>query len=241
MFKALIIDDEVSSIETLTNHIKKSFSNEISIINTTTDYHEGLMLIKVHSPDIVFLDIDLSREHTGFDFLAEARNFNTEFKVIFVTAYNQFGIRAVKEQAFDYLLKPIDVDDLALVVNKLQSSTKEKANFKDFIIINNKETIHKVFINDILYIQGDGGYSELFLDSKERPILISNNLSKIEEEIGTISNHFFRIHKSYVVNLQKVTKINKHLTSKNVELTNSLKLPVSRSKYADFVNSFLSQ
>lgn len=241
MFKALIIDDEVSSIETLTTHLKKSFSNEISIIDATTDYHEGLMLIKINAPDIVFLDIDLSRDYTGFDFLAEARTFNTDFKVIFVTAYNQFGIRAVKEQAFDYLLKPIDVDDLTLVVNKLQTSTKEKASFKDFIIINNKETIHKVFIHDILYIQGDGGYSELFLDSQERPILISYNLSKIEEEIGTISNRFFRIHKSYVVNLQKVTKINKNLTSKNVELTNALKLPVSRSKYTDFVNLFLSQ
>jgi len=241
MFKAIIIDDEVSSIETLLSHLKRSFSNEIQVIDTTTDYQEGLMLIKINAPDIVFLDIDLSRERTGFDFLAEARTFNTHFKVVFVTAYNQFGIRAVKEQAFDYLLKPIDLDDLTTVVNKLQSSVKEKVSYKDFIIINNKETIHKVFIQDVLYIQGDGGYSELYLDGKERPILISYNLSKIEEEIASISDSFFRIHKSYVVNLQKVTKVNKHLTSKNVELTNAIKLPVSRTKYTDFINAFLSQ
>lgn len=241
MFKALIIDDEVSSIETLTSHLKKSFSNEISIIDATTDYHEGLMLIKINAPDIVFLDIDLSRDRTGFDFLVEARTFNTDFKVIFVTAYNQFGIRAVKEQAFDYLLKPIDVEDLTIVIDKLQKSSKEKVIFKDFIIINNKETIHKIFFNEILYVQGDGGYSELFLDGQERPILVSNNLSKIEEELSSISNHFYRIHKSYLVNLHKVTKINKQLTSKNVELTNAFKLPISRTKYADFYALFLSQ
>jgi two-component system LytT family response regulator len=233
---AVAIDDEESALNLLSNILLTSFFEDIELINSTTDFDEGLEMVHRIKPDVVFLDIDIEINRSGFDFLSQMRANNIHSKVIFITAHEQFGVKALREDAFDYLVKPIDKDDLSLVLDRLKINTNKKE--RDFILINNKEALHKVFLEDILFISAEGSYTEFHLENKSRPLLTSYNLSVIEKEINSISSQFYRIHKSYVVNISKTTTIKKQLTSKKLILTNDAEIPISRSKYIEFLSIF---
>lgn len=234
----ILIDDEEAAIQVLSNILVKSFSNEVEVINTSFNFDEGLTLVDRIRPDVVFLDIDIEDNRSGFDFLKEMRKLGCNSKVIFVTAHEQFGIRALREEAFDYIVKPVDADDLRNVIQRLAiKNSKKECNF---ILINNKEALHKILLDDLLYISAEGGYTEFHVENRPRPILTSYNLSVIEKEISSISNDFYRIHNSFFVNKSKIVTIKKKLTSKKIVLTNDIELPISRSKYIEFLTIFMN-
>lgn len=241
MFTAVLIDDEPSSLKILKGDLLEHFSNDIKILGDTNDFNEGIILIKEYKPDIVFLDIDLGNNKTGFDLLNKAREFNKNFKVIFCTAFNQFAIKAIKEKAFDYLLKPIDIEDLTITISKLKEETTEPATFKNFIVINTTESIYKIYNENLIYVKGDGGYSEFYVRDSKLPIVSSLTLSEVMKELDKTNNMFYRIHKSFIVNKTEITKINKGLTSKTISIKNGLKLPVSRQKYSEFIKIFINK
>lgn len=234
---AIAIDDEEAAIQGLTI-ILNHFSDQIELIGSSTDFDSGLELVNRVKPDVLFLDIDIENNRSGFDFLKIIRLNNCTSRVVFITAHEQFGIKALREEAFDYLIKPIDRQDFKSLMDRLSANKPEKP--RDFILINNKEALHKIYLEEILYIKAEGSYTEIYLTEKPRPIVTSYNLGVLDEEISKISNLFYRIHNSYIVNKSKIITVKKSLTSKKVVLENKLELPISRSRYTEFIAIFMN-
>ncbi|MFA6402132.1 MAG: LytTR family DNA-binding domain-containing protein [Salinivirgaceae bacterium] len=216
MYKVVIVDDEQDAIESIKLIIQEHFS-DIVISGTANSANEAIKLIPTVEPDIVFLDIEMPGG-TGFDVLEGLPNRN--FNVIFVTAYNQYAIKAFKYSALDYILKPIDIDELVTAVSKIhRSNTNQKVEDKinllldnvknskpDKIALSTSESIEFVNISDIVQILAEGSYSTLkFLDQTE--LVVSKNLGEFE---SLLEDHpFYRPHQSHLINLLHVKKINR--------------------------------
>lgn len=243
MIKAVIIDDELDALEALSITLKEHFKQEVKIIAEINDYNQAPLFIKEYKPDLIFLDIDLGKNYSGFDLVNEIKNFGIPFRVVFTTAFHQFAIKAVKVQAYDYLLKPVDIDELTLLIKRLKeelTSQKEiHSQFKEGIIVNNNDTLHKLFLDDIICFQGNGNYTNIFVLNKKLPILSSNTLNSFDEEITKISTSFFRIHKSYFINLKAVDHLKKKGINRFVVLKNGEKIPISRLRFKDFMDAFM--
>ena len=237
MIKAVIIDDEQLAIESLQWEIE-NFSNEVKIIETFTNPKDAISGINYLKPDLVFLDIEMP-EIDGFQLLQllDYRNFD----LIITTAYNQYAIQAFKANAIDYLLKPIDPDDLLQAIEKVKTrqlnnnSTKNietvlnkliKSEFKQRKIplsLNNKVIF--VELEDILYCKSDGSYTTVYMKSGE-DYLVSRSIKNFEELLP--SEMFLRNHKSYIVNLNEIKELLKQ-GGGEIVLSNDKIIPVSRS------------
>ncbi len=221
MYKALIIDDEEMARILLQSMILE-YCEDIEIVDLCKDLPTGVKAIRKLKPDIVFLDIEMPG-HSGLELLDFFDADEIDFSIIFVTAYNQYAIQAFKLSAIDYLLKPIEVEDLQTAVNlfkknkqkdkqKDDQKTNEKYSvFKDNLkdtsskkmVLNTLSSIHFVDIADILFFQGDGAYTKVFI--KDMPTLTISRGLKSFESVLEDSPSFFRCHKSYLVNLKYAT------------------------------------
>jgi len=242
MLQAVIVDDEIKALQSLTWELT-NFSDEINIIASFTNPHEALTYLEKNTPDCLFLDIEMPTMD-GFQFIKNLTNKN--FPVIITTAYNQYALRAIKNEALDYLLKPIDTDDLEETLVKIK-----KFNNKNFSVeklekalLNfNARAIHKritlntdgklLFLesDEILYAESDGNYSTIFLADGQK-IVLTKKLKEVNELLPADS--FFRIHNSYVINLNKIKEFLK--TDGYVVLKSNHKIPVSRQKKSDFLD-----
>ena len=244
MITIVIIDDEANAIENLVWEFS-NYQSSVKIINTFTNPEEAIIYLKNNEVDAVFLDINMPKID-GFTFLENLPE--RKFAVIITTAYNQFGIEAIKHQCLDYLQKPIDADDIKQVIAKLEKYKKEHIALDAFeqILINaanSKDSNKKITINadgkifflkpdDILYCESDGNYCTVFLENGKK-ILISQKIKNIEEKL---TEDFYRVHNSYVININKVTE---YLKSEGyVVLNNQKKIPVSRQKKSSFLDMF---
>ncbi len=242
MIEAVLVDDEVKALQGLTWELT-NFSDEIHVIASFTDPVEALEYLSFNTPDCLFLDIEMPTMD-GFQFIQKITNKN--FPVVITTAYNQYAIKALKNEAIDYLLKPIDTDDLKDTITKIK-----KHNAKNFsaerlekILLNfNSNTVHKkITVNtdgkllflesdEIIYAESDGNYSTVYL-SDGKKILLTKKLKEVNELLPEDS--FFRIHNSYIINLNKVKEFLK--TDGYVILESGHKIPVSRQKKSDFLD-----
>lgn len=211
MIRTLIIDDETNGRETLKGFLGK-YCPQIKIIGEADGVKTGMAAIGEHTPDLVFLDIQM-QDGTGFDLLELIPAIN--FKLIFVTSFDQYAIRAFKYSAVDYILKPVDPDQLMAAVNRLNapgviSSIENKLN----ILISNIRAIEKlalptsdgmrfVKIEEIVRCESDSCYTTFFMKSKEK-IMVSKTLKEYELLLSDMG--FFRVHKSHLVNLRYVEK-----------------------------------
>jgi two-component system LytT family response regulator len=196
-------------------------------------------LLKVYQPDIVFLDVEMPHKN-GFQFLMEQKD--PSFDVIFTTAYNQYAIQAIRFSALDYLLKPVDPDELKNAIqrhlekreNGLEKkalydnlvSNIEKKEVKDFkIAVPSAEGVYFFTIDEILRLEADRSYTHIHL-VKKRPFIASKTLKHFEEMLEEF--HFIRTHKSHLVNPKHIT----HLTNDNeyLLLTDGSRVEVSRRK-----------
>ncbi len=245
MMKVVIVDDESRAIESLTWELG-NFEDEIEIIAKFSDPEEGIKFLQSNKVDCLFLDIEMPTMD-GFQFLERFPNRN--FDVVITTAYNEYGIKALKNNAIDYLMKPIDTDDLAKTISKLRNQQKNKNN--DDSVEKLEEVLHsfneklkrkKIIVNadgrlmflkpnDIVFIESDGNYSSLNL-SDGRKVVVTKKIKEVNELLP--QDDFFRIHNSYVVNLDKVIEFYK--TDGYVILEEGHKIPVSRQKKSDFLN-----
>lgn len=243
MIKAIIIDDEPDALDVLAITLEENFKDDVKIIAKTNNYREGPLLIKELKPDVIFLDIDLGDNYSGFDLVDEIKGFGLNFRVVFTTAYHQFAIKAVKVQAYDYLLKPVDIDELGNLIKRLaadlSSSNSKPQQYKEGIIVNNNDTLHKLLLEDIIAFEGNGNYTNIFVNGKKTPILSSNTLNSFDEEVTKISSTFFRIHKSYFINLKAVDHLKKKGINRFVVLKNGEKVPISRLRFKDFMDAFM--
>ncbi|MDO9257708.1 MAG: LytTR family DNA-binding domain-containing protein [Bacteroidales bacterium] len=244
MIDLLLIDDEPSAIKSLEWEIE-NFCKNVKIVGTFTNAMLAAEFLRKNTVDCVFLDIEMP-DMDGFQFLELFPNRN--FSVVITTAFDQYAIKAIKESALDYLLKPIDSDDLIACFTKIEQqkssvSISEKLEISLEKILQSTVLSQKkinitndgkmIFLNpdDIIYCESDGNYCTIYLENKEK-IVLSQKLKFMEEKLAQLQ--FFRIHNSYLINLNKVKEF--HKTDEYVVLSNLVKIPVSRQKKSDFLD-----
>ena len=242
MLQAVIVDDEIKALQSLTWELT-NFSDEINVIASFTNPNEALSYLENNTPDCLFLDIEMPTMD-GFQFIKKLTNKN--FPVVITTAYNQYALKAIKSQALDYLLKPIDTDDLEETIVKIKKFNNKNFSVEklEMALLNyNSRSIHKritlntdgklLFLesDEILYAESDGNYSTIFLTDGQK-IVLTKKLKEVNELLPTDS--FFRIHNSYIINLNKIKEFLK--TDGYVVLKSNHKIPVSRQKKSDFLD-----
>lgn len=203
--KILIIDDEMSAIQLLGDMLHRIEGVEVA--GYAQGINEGINLILRHRPDIVFLDIRLKDEN-GFDLVHRLREYDVDPFIVMVTGFAQFGMQALKAGAFDYLLKPVDPNELMKVISRYrekrvhqpQPDVNKKIRFNTlggFVLINPGE---------ILYCQAEANYTDIFLTNKSKHT-ISLNIGSIEKLLAR--PHFFRISRSNIINVKYLSEINR--------------------------------
>ncbi len=216
MKRAIIIEDEARSRELL-HALVTVHCNEIEVIASTGTIDEAIALIKTHEPDILFLDIEL-QTGTGFEILQQIGDLSPA--VIFTTAYEHYAIRAIKFSAVDYLLKPIDVDELKEAVTKvagrptedhqrmlsslLQNLNELKPQGQPTLTLSLSNELEFIPVHEIIRIEAAGAYSTFHLVDG-RKIIVSKNLK--EYEMLLCSHFFMRIHNSHIINLNKIQRM----------------------------------
>lgn len=237
MIRAILIDDEQDAIESLAWEIKM-FCKDISVIDSFTSPEEAISAINYLKPDCVFLDIEMPKID-GFQLLS---NLNyRDFDLIITTAYDNYALKAFKENAIDYLLKPIDNDDLLKVAQKVKNNKQNKQ--LGFSLHNLIQPIEKkpnkiaipligktVFLNisDVYYCKSDGNYTTIYLLNGEK-YLFSKNIKDLLELFN--SDQMIRVHQSYLVNVYHIKEYVKN-EGYYLILENNTTVPVSKSNRA---------
>lgn len=239
---AVLVDDEVHCTETLTWMLEQYCPN-VTVSGQFNDPAQALKYLQDNEVDIIFLDIEMPILN-AFDLLRALGE--TSSDVIFTTAYDEFAIKAIKHNALDYLLKPIDKDELINAVSKahvteVRAGVEERlsnllgqldgSNGKERFAITTREGIELVAVSDILYAKADDNYTEVYFTEKKRKV-ISKTLKDVESDLP--SGRFIRVHQSYLVSVEKIAKYVRG-SGGYVVLTNGEQLPVSRSKKEDLL------
>lgn len=217
MIKVLIIDDELKARNVLQHYIV-NFIPAIKEIQQAASADEALSLLDTYQPDIVFLDVEMPHKN-GFDFLVALQN--PSFDVIFTTAYNQYAIQAIRFSALDYLLKPVDPDELKAAVERhlerkeSEEQKKElygnlvqnvgKKDIKDFrIAVPTTQGIFFFAVEEVIRMEADKSYTHIHLVNK-KPFIASKTLKHFEEMLEEFD--FIRTHKSHLVNPKHITRV----------------------------------
>ena len=206
MLRVIIIDDELMGINTLKTLIEK-YTQGLKIVASSTDPEKGIELIEDFKPDVVFLDISMPKMN-AFELLERIKY--KEFKLIFTTAHATYAIQAVKTHAHDYLLKPIDIDELKECVTKLTNASDEKkdplkkSHKKNNIELSVKDGVVFIKIKDIIRLEASGSYTVFYLEDNTKHIA-SRNLKEYEAILD--ESIFYRCHQSHIINLHKVVKM----------------------------------
>ena len=245
MLKAILIDDEISSLQNLKQKLEE-YCPVVHVIASAQKPQEALLLIRHHKPDVLFLDIEMPKM-SGFRMLEELGDFDGE--IIFTTAYNHYAIEAIRKSAFDYLVKPISIQDLQNAVDRLVAirnrQTRERlhilkesisdARTQDSkIAVPTSEGLEFITIRNIIRIESSSNYSKVFLANKQ-PILVTRLLKDFEDIL--LPHHFFRVHHSHLVNLQYITRYIRG-EGGQVVLENGDVVDVSRRKKEEFLSLF---
>lgn len=238
----LIIDDEKQARNSLRSDLSKH-EDAISILGEADSVESAVKLINEKKPDLVFLDINLG-DGSGFNVL-EKTSFK-DFKTIFVTAYDQYAIKAFKVSALDFLLKPVDLDELAEAVKKAKSlitpntSEEQIKIFRDTkasgsekkIVLKELDAVHIVKVNDLVMCEASGIYTTFYINS-DKQIVVSKNLKEYEEILEPFG--FLRVHNSFLVNSSKIEKFEK-ADGGFIIMEGGQKVPVSQRKRENVIN-----
>ena len=215
MIKAIAIDDEVHCLETLSILLKESCP-QVQLLQQCRSAKKGLEAIEKDKPELVFLDIEMPVMN-GFELLEQFTEIS--FAIIFTTSYDQYAIKAIHFSALDYLLKPIDPNELKLAVKKVEEQRHlpmaeqfqmllKQINGKNSgfnkIAVPTAEGFELIPADQVLYLEANDNYTHLFLKNKNK-IIACRTLKEMEEQIHDFT-FFIRIHNSYMVNLNEVTK-----------------------------------
>ena len=234
--KALLIDDEQHALEALKWELNEHCP-EVEVVAATSDPMEAIRLIYALKPDLLFLDIEMPKMN-GFELLQTLPEH--ELAIVFTTAYDEFAIKAIKVSAFDYLLKPIDSDELKATVQKFKQQMGASATPKLEGLLHSlsheKHKLEKIpvphqngtdFIdqNTILYCESSGNYTQIHVQDTQ--LLISKTLKHFEQLLNPAL--FLRVHHSYIVNVNHVTKYIKGEGGELI-LSNGASIRVSRSR-----------
>ena len=235
--KALIVEDKEHIRKGLL-HLLGLIDSNINVIGESESIKNAVIVANACKPELIFLDINLT-DGTGFDFLEQTKNLN--FKVIFITAYEEYALQALKIGAVDYLLKPVDVDELKIAIDKIsilpietqkqQLNTVKKVlnNDSEILILSLQDSFQLIELKDLMFCESDKGYTTFYL-SNGKKYLASKSLKEFENKLTQSS--FTRPHQSFIVNLKFIEKYDK---SGTIHLKNGKKIPVSSRKKDNFL------
>ena len=237
MLKAIIVEDEISSRETLRNYLN-SYCPDVFVAAEAGDIKAGKEAIESQQPDLVFLDIEMPFGN-GFDLLESLEQ--TDFKVIFVTAFSHYALQAIQYSASNYILKPIDIDELIAAVDKARAQTHQADTTK--VLLDNLKNTQKQATKIVLPVlegfeivkaaqitrcEAQDNFTKFYLEGGQS-LLICRTLKHYEQILGPLG--FSRIHKSHMVNIEKLTKYFKGKGG-SVTMEDGTELPVSPTKKA---------
>jgi two-component system, LytTR family, response regulator len=242
MLTSIIVDDELKSRESL-KQILLTFCDDVNVVATCQNVTDGLTALEEHKPDLVFLDIQMQGE-TGFDLLAKLKS--VDFALIFTTAHSEYAIKAIKFSALDYLLKPIDVEELQQALSKVKErkngnmvdrlahlvQNMKSANLENYkLALPTAEGLSFVKVSEILYLKASGNYTEIFMRDGQKH-LVSRHLKEYDDLLA--DHNFFRIHHSTLIN---INFIKNYVRGEGgyVVMSDSSSLDVSRRKKDAFL------
>lgn len=243
MLRAVIIDD-IENIRKKNSALIKATCPTVTIIGEASGVASGVKLIKQLSPDLVFLDVEMP-DGTGFDLLQKLKPIS--FKVIFITGYEDFAVKAFRFSAIDYLLKPLDPDDLAEAVKKAESSlSKEVFDMKlsnlfanlerpknlQNLILKTADRIYSVNIQDIVNCESDKNYTTFYFINAPK-LVVSTNLKEYESLLTP--HNFFRTHQSHLINMAYFDHFIKTDGGNTIVMKNKITIPLSVRKKEEFM------
>ena len=242
--KAIIIDDEKRSRRILNTLIEEECPH-ITTILEADNLVDGVAIIKAQNPDIVFLDIEMPN-HSGLQILKFFKDDPINFQIIFTTAYGHYALEAFKLSAVDYLLKPIDVDEMKNAV--IKASTLLEDNFIKDKLLNLERTFQQLALNkialevpkgirfvsyeDILLFEADGVYTKVYLQNGKTE-LICKTLKHFSQQLSNKSL-FYKPHRSYIINLKYMSEIIKK-DGLQVIMSNNKSIPIARNRKDEFM------
>jgi len=244
MLKAIIIDDELKGRIALKQKLQ-DYCPEVQLSGEAANGEEGLLLIEKNHPEIVFLDIEMPLMN-GFEMLQQLKN--KDFHLIFTTAYDQYAIKAIKYAAFDYLLKPVDIEELRSTIKRIQQHSSHPNTQQKLEAL--KENVHPKYnfsklaiptlegllffnINDIIQLEAQSNYTAIYFVN--HPKLIASRTLKEFEDILP-QEIFFRTHHSHIINLNYIKRYIKG-DGGQIELQNGNYVDVARRKKEDFLKA----
>jgi two-component system, LytTR family, response regulator len=242
--KVIIIDDEVHCITTLKWTLKE-YCQDVQVVATARNGSAGILAIEEHNPDLVFLDVEMPVMN-GIDMLLHFDD--VKFDVVFTTAYDRYAVKAIKLSALDYLLKPIDKDELIAAVGKVidkqtliskqQLGTMQemhRTKITNKIALSTLSGLQFVNLDDLVRLEGDGSYCHFILKDKSK-ITLSKKLGEAEDILKDDTN-FFRAHKSHIINLRYVEKYIRG-DGGIIVMEDGTSIALSRNKKDEFLNLF---
>lgn len=248
MLKAVIVDDEVAAIDSL-EILLNNCNEQITIAGKASNINDAHRIISNTNPDVVFLDIEMPNG-SGFDLLDRFEDI--DFDIIFITAFNQYAIKAFKYAAVDYILKPVDFNTLCNAIDRINNNKVEVTNDKlsvlqesiendkpQRIALSTQDSIEIVYTDDIIQFEAEGNYTKVYT-LNNNPIVISKSIKDYEELLS--SHSFFRCHKSHLINFKHIKKV--YRNQNYVEMIDNNLAYISRRKKNEFVeamNAFISQ
>jgi two-component system, LytTR family, response regulator len=245
IIKAILVDDELSSLQNLRQKLEE-YCKSVRVLAMVQQPEEALFLIRHHKPDLLFLDIEMPRM-SGFRMLEELGGFDAE--IIFTTAYNHYAIDAIRSSAFDYLIKPVSIQDLQNAVDRmvgirtrqtkerihvLKESMSDSKTQENKIAVPTTEGLEFVLIRNIIRIESSSNYSRVFLVNRQ-PLLVTRLLKDFEDLLTPY--RFFRVHNSHLVNLHFISKYIRG-EGGQVIMENGDMVDVSRRKKEEFLSLF---
>ncbi|MFK8043890.1 MAG: LytR/AlgR family response regulator transcription factor [Crocinitomicaceae bacterium] len=239
--RALVIEDKAYVRKGLIS-LLKIVEFDIEIVGECESVKDAVIVTKACKPELIFLDINLL-DGSAFDFLSQTEDLS--FKVIFITAYEEYALKALKAGAVDYILKPVDIQDLTTALNKVNNlpieTQKRQVNTAKAVYTNDHSklvlSLHDSFqvidLNELMYCESDKGYTTFYCSNNKRYV-VSKTLKEYDERL--VGQNFVRAHQSYLVNLAFVDRYEK---AGAIHLKNGQKLPVSMRKKDHFISEFL--
>jgi two-component system, LytTR family, response regulator len=243
MINAIIIDDEIHCRKTL-QMLLKEYCPDVRVTEQCSDAESGLIAIQRHKPDLIFLDIEMPNMN-GFEMLEKITEIN--FEIIFTTSYDQYAIKAIRFSALDYLLKPVEREELQRAVQKVSQRLQfpipqqleillqkihQPISPIQRIALPTMEGLQMIAVSSIISCASDSNYTVFFLKNKQK-IIVSRPLKEIEEMLEEYS--FLRVHNSYLVSLNEIDKYVKGEGGYLV-MTDGSSIDVSRSKKETLLN-----
>lgn len=239
----LIVEDKEYVRKGLLN-LLKLIETKIEVIGECESVEKAVVVANACKPELIFLDINLT-DGTAFDFLEKTNNL--DFKVIFITAHEEYALKALKIGAVDYLLKPVDIEDLQVALQKVaklsvveqqkQINTVKQVlnNNNSQLILSLQDSYQVINLNELLFCESDKGYTSFYCTDNKKYV-VSKTLKEFEEPL--IKANFIRTHRSFMVNLKFIDKYDK---SGEIHLTNGKIIPVSFRKKESFLEAFLKR